>query len=62
MISVIPVASGTSGYVHLAPRGAGMTNAVRGLDDNFDLKDGSFTIRDVPPGSYVLFASWSARE
>jgi len=62
VISVIPVASGTSGYVHLAPRGAGMTNAVRGLDDNFDLKDGSFTIRDVPPGSYVLFASWSDRE
>jgi len=62
VISAIPVASGTPGYVTLAPRGSGMTNAVRGLDDNFDLKDGSFTIRDVPPGSYVLFASWSDRE
>ena len=62
VISAIPVASGTSGYVTLAPRGSGMTNAVRGLDDNFDLKDGSFAIRDVPPGSYVLFASWSDRE
>ena len=62
VISAIPVPSGTPGYVTLAPRGSGMTNAVRGLDDNFDLKDGSFTIRDVPPGSYVLFASWSDRE
>ena len=62
VISAIPVPSGTPGYVALAPRGSGMTNAVRGLDDNFDLKDGSFTIRDVPPGSYVLFASWSDRE
>jgi hypothetical protein len=37
-------------------------DAAQDLNDTFQLKDGSFVIRNVPPGSYFITASWSDRE
>jgi len=62
VINSIPTSLTTSGSVSLQPRGSGLAEAVRGLDDDFRLKDGNFAIRNVPPGSYYLVASWSDRE
>jgi hypothetical protein len=62
VISTIPVPANTSGMVTLYPRGSGLVDAAQDLDDTFQLKDGSFVIRNVPPGSYFLAASWSDHE
>jgi hypothetical protein len=48
--------------VTLYPRGSGLVDAAQDLDDTFQLKDGSFVIRNVPPGSYFLAANWSDHE
>jgi hypothetical protein len=62
VINAIPAPSATAGNISLSPRAPGLAEAVRGLDDTFQLKDGIFVIHDVPPGSYLLLASWSDRE
>jgi hypothetical protein len=49
--------SAASGNVSLNPQGPGLAQALQGINDNFRVKDGSFTLRDVPPGSYNLTAS-----
>jgi len=51
-----------SGRVSLNPQGVGLAHALRGLDDNFRPKDGSFVLRNVPPGSYDLTASYTGSE
>jgi protocatechuate 3,4-dioxygenase beta subunit len=45
--------------VSLIPNGTGLANAAQNLQTNFDLKNGTFSIREVPPGYYNLVASWS---
>jgi hypothetical protein len=62
VINAIPTAPGIAGSVSLEPRGPGLAEAVQGFDDSFQIKDGNFAIRNVPPGSYYLYASWSERE
>ncbi len=62
VINLVPAAADTWGSISLYPRNFGLTQAVRGLDASFKLKDGGFIIRNVPPGSYNLHASWSDRE
>jgi hypothetical protein len=47
-----------SGRVSLNPQGPGLAQALQGLEDNFRPKDGSFVLRNVPPGSYDLTASY----
>jgi hypothetical protein len=47
-----------SGRVSLNPQGSGLAQALQGLEDNFRAKDGSFVIRNVPPGTYDLTASY----
>lgn len=59
VFNFVPVTSATSGDVWLNPRGGGLAAAVQSLGSSFHLKDGSFTIRDVPPGEYDLVAAWS---
>lgn len=59
VFNFVPVTSATSGDVWLNPRGSGLAAAVQSLGSSFHLKDGSFTIRDVPPGAYDLVAAWS---
>ena len=54
--------SGRSGRVSLNPQGAGLAHALQGLDDNFRPKDGSFVIRNVPPGTYDLTASYNGND
>ncbi len=62
VINMVPATSEALGSVSLNPRESGLAQAVRGLQDNFKLKDGNFIIHDVPPGSYFLTASWMGRE
>jgi hypothetical protein len=62
---VINAISGNStgtGRISLNPQSPGLTQALQGLDDNFLLKDGSFVLRNVPPGSYDLTASYRSSE
>src|SRR5277367_1746010 len=47
-----------SGRVSLNPQGPGLAQALQGLEDNFRPKEGSFVLRNVPPGSYDLTASY----
>jgi hypothetical protein len=54
--------SGRSGRVSLQTQGAGLAHALQGLDDNFRPKDGNFVLRNVPPGSYDLTASYTGSE
>jgi 5-hydroxyisourate hydrolase-like protein (transthyretin family) len=54
--------SGRSGRVSLNPQGAGLAHALQGLNDIFRPKDGSFVLRNVPPGSYDLTASYTGSE
>ena len=42
----------------LNPQSSGLAQALQGLEDNFRPKDGSFVLRNVPPGSYDLTASY----
>ena len=51
-----------SGSVFLRLHASGLAQATRSLEDWFDMKDGHFTIHNVPPGSYTLFALWPDRE
>jgi 5-hydroxyisourate hydrolase-like protein (transthyretin family) len=51
-----------SGRVSLNPQGPGLAQALQGLEDNFHPKDGSFVLRNVPPGSYDLTASIKSGE
>jgi hypothetical protein len=51
-----------SGRVSLNPQGPGLAQALQGLEDNFRPKDGSFVIRNVPPGAYDLTASYNGSE
>ena len=59
VINSIPTTSGaTAGKaVRLEPRHPGLADASPELYD-FEQKDGSFAIRNVPPGSYELVADW----
>jgi hypothetical protein len=59
VINAIPVASAQSGRVSLRQRGTGLVDANQNLTATFLIKDGNFSIHDVPPGSYELVASWS---
>ena len=58
VICAIPGTSTASGGVSLNPQGPGLAQALQGLNDSFRLKDGSFILRNVPPGSYDLTASY----
>jgi hypothetical protein len=51
-----------SGRVSLNPQGPGLAQALQGLEDSFRPKDGSFVLRNVPPGSYDLTASIKSGE
>jgi Carboxypeptidase regulatory-like domain len=62
MISTGAVPPSAWGTIWLRPRGSGLAQALHGIDDNFQMKDGSFVIPNVPPGSYVLGANWMDRE
>ncbi len=60
---IFPI-SGTSvggGSVTIEPRGSGLVDAAHEMYD-FPGKDGHFTIRNIPPGSYYLVASYSEME
>ena len=39
-----------------------LAQALQGLEDHFRLKDGSFVIRNVPPGTYDLTASYTGND
>jgi Carboxypeptidase regulatory-like domain len=58
VICAIPGISTTSGRVSLNPQGPGLAQALQGLEDSFRPKDGSFVLRNVPPGFYDLTASY----
>jgi hypothetical protein len=58
VICAIPGNSEASRQVSLYPQGPGLAQALGGIVDKFQLKDGSFVLRNVPPGSYDLFASY----
>jgi hypothetical protein len=62
LINLIPATAEAWGDVSLNPRGSGLVKAAQDLSDHFKLKDGNFVIRNVPPGSYYLYASWSERD
>lgn len=62
VINTVPASSLAWTSVSLYPRGSGLVDAAQDLSDNFQLKDGSFVIRNVPPGSYYLSAGWAERE
>jgi hypothetical protein len=57
VINNIPATSDIGGDVRLEPRRPGLADAVPEFYD-FTRKDGSFAIRNVPPGSYQLVADW----
>jgi hypothetical protein len=61
VINTVPAPANAWANVSLNPRGSGLIDAAQELIDSFKLKDGSFVIRNVPPGSYYLSASWSER-
>jgi hypothetical protein len=56
VLVAIPGYTGTSGTVMLWPGAHGLLDAIPELSSDFQVKDGSFTIHDVPPGSYELVA------
>jgi len=58
VICAIPGTSAASGGVSLNRQGPGLAQALQGLNDSYRLKDGSFILRNVPPGSYDLAASY----
>jgi len=62
VVCSVPGNSTTSGRVSLNPQGPGLAQVLQGLDDSFELKDGSFIIRNVPPGSYDLTASYRSSD
>ena len=62
VINTVPAGPHASGGVSLQLHASGLAEAAQSLYDSFDKKDGHFTIRNVPPGSYTLFASWFDRE
>jgi len=62
VINTIPATGAGWGSVSLYSRASGLLDAAQDLNDTFQLKDGSFAIRNVPPGSYYLSASWADRE
>lgn len=62
VMNTFPANSPASGTVSLYPRGSGLMDAAQELSDTFQLKDGTFVIRNVPPGAYDLFASWVDRD
>src|SRR5580704_2368224 len=62
VICDIPGISAVTGRVSLNPQGPGLAQALQGLEDNFRLKDGSFVIRNVPPGTYDLTASFNGND
>ena len=62
VICDIPGSSAVTGRVSLNPQGPGLAQALQGLEDNFRLKDGSFVIRNVPPGTYDLTASYNGND
>jgi len=62
IISAQAVAPSAWGTISLRPRGSGLAQALHGINDNFQMKDGNFVIPNVPPGSYVLAANWLDRE
>ena len=62
VINTIPAPPHASGDVSLRLNVSGLAEAAQTLYDSFDMKDGHFTIHNVPPGSYTLLASWSDRE
>ena len=62
VISAQAVAPSAWGTISLRPRGSGLAQALHGINDNFQMKDGNFVIPNVPPGSYVLAANWMDRE
>jgi hypothetical protein len=62
VINAVPSISATSGTISLQPRSSGLAEVGQDLRDSFKLKDGSFIIHNVPPGSYFLVATWWERE
>jgi len=62
VICDLPGNLAASGRVSLNPQGPGLVQALQGLEDNFRPKDGSFVIRNVPPGTYDLTASYNGSE
>ena len=62
VICAIPGNSAASGNVSLNPQGKGLAQALQGINDNFHVKDGRFVLRNVPPGSYDLTASYRSGE
>jgi protocatechuate 3,4-dioxygenase beta subunit len=61
VIFPISATSVGGGSVTIEPRGSGLVDAAHEMYD-FPSKDGHFIIRNVPPGSYYLIASYSERE
>jgi hypothetical protein len=61
LIFAVPTSSVGGGSVTLEPRGSGLADAAHEMYD-FPSKDGHFTIRNVPPGSYDLVANYSEME
>ncbi|HEY1470157.1 MAG TPA: carboxypeptidase regulatory-like domain-containing protein [Candidatus Acidoferrum sp.] len=53
-----PATSFGGGSVTIEPRGSGLVDAAHEMYD-FPDKDGHFTIRNIPPGSYYLVAEYS---
>jgi len=62
VICDLPGNLAASGRVSLNPQGPGLAQALQGLEDNFRPKNGSFVIRNVPPGTYDLTASYNGSE
>lgn len=57
-----PASSTGYGNISIYPRGAGLLRAMDSESVSFDVKDGSFEIQNVPPGSYYMVATFSDRD
>ena len=57
VISAVPNTSGVDANVEIYPRDSGLAQSTIHLDAIPDRKDGTFQIRNVPPGTYSVFSS-----